>query len=167
LEPAGTDVNCVEFGTANGETMSVAVLLSKTNVTVCGSATADGLSHVMLCPTPTCTSGGTNTANISVEVPPPACTDIDDDGVVELLLLLLAVSCALMTLKLVVAISSEIDSAAITATAINMDFITIYARNILSNIYVMISQRQIHFCLISVELVSFSRFFSFSKLSCV
>src|ERR1041385_1020505 len=118
--------------------MSVAVLLSKTNVTVCGSATADGLSHVMLCPTPTCISGGTNTANISVEVPLPACTDIDDDdGVVELLLLLAAL-CAL-TLKLVVAISSEIDSAAMTATAINMDFITIYARNILSNIYVMIS----------------------------
>jgi hypothetical protein len=159
LEPAGTDVNCVEFGTLKGETMSVAVLLSKTNVTVCGSATADGLSHVMLCPTPTCISGGTNTANISVEVPPPACTAIDDDCVVELLLLLLlAALCALMTLKLVVAISSEIDSPAMTATAINMDFITIYARKILSNIYVMISQRQIHFCLISVELVSFSRF---------
>jgi hypothetical protein len=116
LEPAGTDVICVEFGTLKGETMSVAVLLYKTNVTVCGSATADGLSHVMLCPTPTCISGGTNTANISVEVPPPACTDIDDDGVVELLLLplLLAALCAFMTLKLVVAISSEIDSAEYT-----------------------------------------------------
>jgi len=65
-----------------------------------------------------------------------------------------------MTLKLVVAISSEIDSAAMIATAINMDFITTYARKILSNIYVMISQRQIHFCLIRIELVSFSQFFS-------
>ena len=44
-------MSCVEFGTANGETISVAVLLSKTNVTVSGSATADGLSYVSLWPT--------------------------------------------------------------------------------------------------------------------
>ena len=41
-------MNCVEFGTANGETIFVAVLLSKMNVAVCGSPTVEGLSHVML-----------------------------------------------------------------------------------------------------------------------
>jgi hypothetical protein len=114
LDLEGIGVNCVEFGTANGETNSVAVLLSKTKVTVCGSATADGLSHVTLCPTLTCINFGTNTANMSVEVPPPACTAIDD-GIVELLLLLVVLY-ALITLKLVVAISSVIDSVAMTAT---------------------------------------------------
>lgn len=68
MEPAGTGVNCVEFDTINGQTISVVVLLSKTKVTVCGSATVDGLSHVTLWPTPTCISGGKNTANISGEV---------------------------------------------------------------------------------------------------
>jgi hypothetical protein len=63
----------VEFGTAaKGETMPVAVLLSNTNVTVCSSPTDDGLSYVTLWPTLTCACCGTNTANISVEFPPPA-----------------------------------------------------------------------------------------------
>jgi hypothetical protein len=51
LELGGIVANCVEFGTANGETIFVVVLLSKTNVTVCGSATVEGLSHVTLWPT--------------------------------------------------------------------------------------------------------------------
>ena len=118
-------MSCVEFGTENGETISVEVLLSKTNVTVCGSATVEGLSHVTLWPTLICICCGAYTANISVEVPPPACTFIDDVAV--LLLLLLAVSCALITLKLVVVISSEIDNADMIAAAANMDFIVIGA----------------------------------------
>jgi hypothetical protein len=131
LELGGIGVNCVEFGTANGETNSVAVLLSKTNVTVCGSATAEGLSHVTLWPALTCICRGTNTANMSVEFPPPACTLIDDVVVVVLLLLLL-VSCAFMTLKLVVVISSVIDNADMTTTTANMDFIVIGAGNLIA-----------------------------------
>jgi hypothetical protein len=115
----------MEFGTANGETISVAVLLSKTKVTVCGSATVEGLSHVILCPTLICICCGTNTANMSVEFPPPAATLIE-------VVVLLPVSCALMALKLVVAISSEIDSAAMTAIADNMDFIVIGPENLIA-----------------------------------
>jgi hypothetical protein len=75
LELGGIASNRVEFGTTpNGETISVIVLLSNTNVTVCGSATVVGLSHIRLCPTLTCIFCGTNTDNISVELPPPACT---------------------------------------------------------------------------------------------
>jgi hypothetical protein len=54
-----------------------------------------------------------------VEVPPPACTVFDDDVVVVVVvvvLLSLLGFCAFVTLKLVVAISNEIDSAATTAT---------------------------------------------------
>jgi hypothetical protein len=54
LEFGGIGANCVEPGTANGETIPVAVLLSKTNVTVCGSPTTEGLSHVILSPAFTC-----------------------------------------------------------------------------------------------------------------
>jgi hypothetical protein len=57
---------------------------------------------------------------MSVEFPPPAATLIE-----VVVVLLLPVSCALMALRLVVAISSEIDSAAMTATTDNMDFIVI------------------------------------------
>jgi len=52
---------------------------------------------------------------MSVEVPPPACTVFDDVLVVVVLLSSLGF-CALVTLKLVVGMSSEIDSAAITPT---------------------------------------------------
>jgi hypothetical protein len=62
LELGGIAVSCVEFGTANGEIISVAVLLSKTNVAVCGSPTVEGLSQVTLWPTLTCIYCGTNTA---------------------------------------------------------------------------------------------------------
>jgi hypothetical protein len=129
LEFGGIGINCVELGTSNGETNSVAVLLSKTNVTVCGSATAEGLSHVILWPVLTCICCGTNTANMSVEVPPPACTVIDDDvAVVVLLLLLLLLFCALVTLKLVAVKSIVIDNANMTVTTANMDFIDIGTR---------------------------------------
>jgi hypothetical protein len=115
-------VSCAEFGTENGETISVAVLLSKTNVTVCGSATVEGLSHVTLWPTLTCICFGTNAANMSVAFPPPACTFIDVVSPVAVVLLLMA----FITLKLVaVAISSIIDNAEMTATTVNMDFIVI------------------------------------------
>jgi hypothetical protein len=137
LELGGIGVNCVEFGTTNGETISVAVLLSKTNVTVCGSPTTDGLSHVTLWPTSTCISCGTNTANMSVEVPPPACTVFDGVVVVGVLLLLLLVLvfCALTVLKLVVVISREIDNADMTATTVNMDFIANSAAKQIVKIY--------------------------------
>jgi hypothetical protein len=110
----------------HGETIPVAVLLSKTNVAVCGSPTVEGLSHITLWPTLTSICCGTNTVNGAAEFPPPACTVIDD-AVVDELLLLLLVSCALMTLKLVVAVSSIIDSADMTAIIANMNFIVINA----------------------------------------
>ena len=94
-------MNCVELGTAKGTSGAIIVLLSNTKVTVCGSATAEGLSHVTLWPILTCICCGTNTANMSVEFPPPACTLIDVADVVALLLLL---SNALMTLTLVVVV---------------------------------------------------------------
>src|SRR5207247_10386899 len=61
LEFGGIAVSWVEFDSANGETISVAVFLSKTNVAVCGWC---GII-------PTCISCGTNTDNMSVAVPPP------------------------------------------------------------------------------------------------
>jgi hypothetical protein len=128
LELGGIAVNCVEFGTPNGETIFVAVLLSKMNVAVYGSATVEGLSYVRLWPTLTSICCGINAVNGAVEFPPPACTVMDDAVVDELLLLLLLlVSCALMSLKLVVAVSSVIDSATMTATTTNIDFIVIGA----------------------------------------
>ena len=74
LELGGIVVNCVEFGTANGETKPVLVLLSKTKVTVCGSPTDVGLSHVTLSPFLICIFSGINTVNGPVEFPPPECT---------------------------------------------------------------------------------------------
>ena len=59
---------------------------------------------------------------MSVEFPPPAATLIE-----VVVVLLLPLSCALMTLKLVVVISSEIDNADMIAAADNMDFIVIGA----------------------------------------
>jgi hypothetical protein len=59
--------NSVEFGTANGETIFVVVLLSKTNVTVCGSPTVEGLTHVTLSPALICIFSGINTVNGAVE----------------------------------------------------------------------------------------------------
>ena len=44
----------MEFGTPNGETIPVAALLSKTNLTISGSATSEGLSHVTLSPALIC-----------------------------------------------------------------------------------------------------------------
>jgi hypothetical protein len=63
----------VEFRTVNAETIFV-ILLSKTNVTVCGSPTVEGLSHVTLSPALTCIFLGINTVNGAVEFPPPDCT---------------------------------------------------------------------------------------------
>src|SRR5207302_1217757 len=114
----------VEFGTvAKGETMPVEVLLSNTKVTVCGSATVDGLSQVILWPTLTCACCGTNTANISVEFPPPACALISVD-----VLLLLLLSIALIALTFAVNITSA-NAAAITAIIASIDFIVIGARD--------------------------------------
>lgn len=64
FEPACITVIWVEFGIEKGETMFVAVLLSNTNVTVCGSASIDGLSHITLWPTPIWTCCGTNAVNL-------------------------------------------------------------------------------------------------------
>jgi hypothetical protein len=63
---------------------------------------------------------------MSVVFPPPALTLIDD-AVAVVFLLPLSLSCAFMTLKLVVTTSSEIDNADMTATTTNMDFIVIGA----------------------------------------
>jgi len=91
LEFGGIAANCVEFGTPNGETIPVVVLLSKTNVAVCGSPTVEGLSQVTLSPALISIFWGTNAVNGAVEFPPPACT---------LVVAVVVVFCALMTLKL-------------------------------------------------------------------
>jgi hypothetical protein len=50
LELGGKGTNLVEFGTMKGAVSPVIVLLSRVNVTVCGSATDDGLYQVTLWP---------------------------------------------------------------------------------------------------------------------
>ena len=50
LDPGGKGMNLVEFETANGVSAAVIVLSLKTNVTVWGSATGEGLYHVTLSP---------------------------------------------------------------------------------------------------------------------
>ena len=46
LEPGGKGMNLVEFETAKGVSRLVIVLPLNTNVTVCGSATTEGLYQV-------------------------------------------------------------------------------------------------------------------------
>jgi len=41
LELEGIAANCIEFGSANDETIFIVVLLSQRNVTVCGSPTVE------------------------------------------------------------------------------------------------------------------------------
>ena len=50
LDPGDNGMNLVELGTANGVSGLVIALSLNTNVTVCGSATTEGLYHVTLSP---------------------------------------------------------------------------------------------------------------------
>jgi hypothetical protein len=69
-------MNCVELDTSNGTANPAIVLLSKTNVTVCGSATCVGLYQLTVSPVLISTCWGENVFSGAVASPPPACTFI-------------------------------------------------------------------------------------------
>ena len=113
----GIGMKLDEFFIAKGALNSGLVLLSKANVTVCGSAAFDGLYHITLWSVLTCTLRGLNIVYGRVLFPPPACTltDEDEDNVALPLLLLLSAN-ATFAITQVIAIAVHVNNVIIILT---------------------------------------------------
>jgi len=73
LDPGGKGTSSLIFRIANGVIILVMVLLSKTKLIVCGSATGVGLYQVTLYPSLICIRCGENIDSDMLPCPTPAC----------------------------------------------------------------------------------------------